>query len=48
MVSCRIRVSWVSFMYTVVMCMLVIAASPIVVGTWSIAYMYLLRQHVEH
>ena len=31
-VSCRIRVGWVCFMYTVVMCMLVIVAPPIVVG----------------
>ena len=27
---CRIRVSWVSFMYVVVMCMLVIVAPPTV------------------
>ena len=41
-------VSWVSFMYmyTVVMCMLVIVAPPIVVGAWSMAF--LLRQHVEY
>ena len=34
----------VSFMYTVVMCMLVIVAPPIVVGAWSMAF--LLGQHV--
>ena len=48
-VSCRIRVglvSWVSFIYTVVMCMVVIVAPPIVVGAWSMAF--LLRQHVEY
>ena len=47
-VSFRIRVSWVGFMYmyTVVMCMLVIVAPPIVVGAWSVAFM--LRQHVEY
>ena len=37
--------SWVSFMYMVVMCMLVMVAPPIVVGAWSMAF--LLRQHVE-
>ena len=38
-VGCRIRVSWVSFMcrYVVVMCMLVIVAPSIVMGTNSLA-----------
>ena len=36
----------VSFMYTVVMCMLLIVAPPIVVNAWSKAF--LLRQHVEY
>ena len=41
-VSCRIGVS---FMHTVVMCMLVIVAPPIaIIGAWSMAF--LLRQHV--
>ena len=31
-VRCRIRVIWVSFMYAVVVCMLVIVALPIVMG----------------
>ena len=39
-VSCRVRVSWVSFM---VMCMLAIVAPPIVVGAWSMVF--LLREH---
>ena len=38
--------SWVSFTYTVVMCVLVIVAPPIVMGVWSMAF--LLRQHVEY
>ena len=33
-------------MYTVVMCLLVILAPPIVVGEWSMAF--LLRQHIEY
>ena len=33
----------VSFMYTVIMCMLVIMVPPIMVGVWS-----MLRQHVEY
>ena len=33
-------------MYTVVMCMVVIVASSIVVGAWSVAS--LLRQHDEY
>ena len=36
-------VSWVSFMYAVLMCMLVIVAAHIVVGAWSMVF--LLRQH---
>ena len=42
------QVSWVSFMYryAVVMCMLVIVALPILMGTWSTAF--LLGQHVEY
>ena len=32
--------------YTVVLCVLVIVAPPIVVGVWSMAF--LLRQHVEY
>ena len=39
-------VSWVSFMYSVVMCILVIVAPPIVVGAWSMAF--LLRRHVKY
>ena len=48
LVSCRIRVSWVSFMYryVVVMCMLVIVAPLIVMGAWSMAF--LLGQHVKY
>ena len=33
-------------MYTVVMCMLAIVASPIVMGEWSMAF--LLGQHIEY
>ena len=34
------------YRYVVVICMLVIVASPIVMGAWSIAF--LLGQHVEY
>ena len=38
--------SWVCFMYSMVMCMLVIVVLPIVVGAWSMPF--LLRQRVEY
>ena len=39
-------VRWVSFMYTVVMCMVVLAVPLFVVGVWPMAYR--LRQYVEY